>query len=225
VELHLVRRRGPYQNGEVRRRQIITVATAVFGTDGYVGGSLRQIAAQVGVTEPALLRHFGSKSALLLATLAHWETQMEITEAYPQRIEATRLGLLRAHVAKRHQLEEPRQLYAVITAEASAYACHPARAFIAERHARQIALLADLLVDASRLGETMELSPARAESEACVILALLQGLELQCHLDPAANTLALLDRYLDTALRRGTHPLEAHHTSAHPTPLPKEASR
>ena len=70
MDLHLVRRRGPYQNGEARRLQIINATTSVFATDGYVGGSLRRIAAQVGVTEPALLRHFGSKRALLLTTLA-----------------------------------------------------------------------------------------------------------------------------------------------------------
>jgi AcrR family transcriptional regulator len=209
----LVQRRGPYQNGEARRLQIIAATTVVFGADGYVGGSLRRIAAQVGVTEPALLRHFGSKSGLLLATLAHWEADMELTHPHLHPIGQTPLGILRAQVARRQQLPEPRQLYAVITAEASTNTGHPARGFIAKRHARQLSTLSDLLLDASNLGEIDQLSRSGAESEACVILALLEGLELQCLLDPTADLPTLLDAYLTSALRRGPSPDEVQQAS------------
>ena len=217
MDLHLVHRRGPYQTGESRRLQIVNATTTVFARDGYVGGSLRRIAAEVGVTEPALLRHFGSKSALLLATLAYWEADMELTHIHPHRIGQTPLGLLRAQVARRQQLEEPRQFYAVITAEASTYTSHPARDFVAKRHARQTAALSELLVDASILGEIDELSPARAQSEACVIVALLHGLELQGLLDPAADVPALLDVYLNAALRRGSSSHEVKQASTSST--------
>ena len=210
--MHLVQRRGPYRNGEARRLEIISATTIVFGVDGYVGGSLRRIAAQVGVTEPALLRHYGSKSGLLLATLAYWEAYMELAPPHVHRGQ-TPLCILRAQVARRQQLPEPRQLYAVITAEASTNTGHPARGFVAKRHARQLSTLSDLLLDASNLGEIDQLSRAGAESEACVILALLQGLELQCLLDPTANVPALLDAHLVSALRRGSSPHEVQQAS------------
>ena len=211
MDLHLVHRRGPYQNGEARRLQIIKAATTVFASNGYVGGSLRRIAAQVGVTEPALLRHFGSKQALLLATLAYWDADMAITHAHPHSIGQTPLGLLRTQVARRQHLEA-RQLYAVITAEASTNTEHPARDFVANRHVREVAMLSDLLMDASNVGEIDQLGHAGAESKACMLLALLQGLELQCLLDPAAEVPARLDAYLDT-LRRGSSPHEVKQAS------------
>ncbi len=73
-------------------------------------------------------------------------------------------------------------------------------------------MLSELLIDASHLGEIDQLSRAAAESQACMVLALLQGLELQCLLDPAAQVPARLDAYLDT-LGRGTSPHEVKQAS------------
>ena len=213
MDLHLVRRRGPYQNGDARRLQIINAATVVFAKDGYVGGSLRRIAAQVGVTEPALLRHYGSKGALLLATLSYWEADMEIAHRHPHSVGQAGLSLLRTQVARRQPLEEPRRLYAVITAEASANNGHPARDFVAKRHARQVIALSDLLIDAANLGEVDQLSRAGAESEAGVILALLEGLELQCLIEPTSHLPTVLDAYLSTALQRRSAPHDVQQTS------------
>ena len=50
-----------------RRGEILDAALAVFAEKGYSGGSMRDIAARVGVTEPALYRHFAGKEALFLA--------------------------------------------------------------------------------------------------------------------------------------------------------------
>ena len=74
-------------------------------------------------------------------------------------------------------------------------------------------MLSELLIDASNLGEIDQLSQAAAESEACMVLALVQGLELQCLLDPAAAVLARLDGYLNT-LRRGSSPHEVKQASS-----------
>ncbi len=49
-----------------RRGEILDAALAVFAEKGYAGGSMREIATRVGVTEPALYRHFSSKEALFL---------------------------------------------------------------------------------------------------------------------------------------------------------------
>lgn len=52
-----------------RREQILTAATAVFGARGYVGTTTDDIARASGVSQPYVVRLFGSKEALFLATL------------------------------------------------------------------------------------------------------------------------------------------------------------
>ncbi len=65
--------RGPYRTGIKRRREIVDAASRIFARYGYAGGSLRQIAGDVGVTPAALARHFDNKYGLLQAVLTHWE--------------------------------------------------------------------------------------------------------------------------------------------------------
>ena len=50
---------------EGRRGEILDAALAVFGEKGYESGTMREIAKQIGVTEPALYRHYESKEAIL----------------------------------------------------------------------------------------------------------------------------------------------------------------
>jgi AcrR family transcriptional regulator len=50
-----------------RRDRILAAAVEVFGTDGYLGTSTRQIAAAAGLKHPLLFYHFSSKSELYLA--------------------------------------------------------------------------------------------------------------------------------------------------------------
>lgn len=49
-----------------RRGEILAAALQVFGERGYDAGSMREIAARVGVSEPALYRHFPGKEAIFL---------------------------------------------------------------------------------------------------------------------------------------------------------------
>lgn len=65
-----LRRRGPYAAGKARRAQILETAKEHFAREGYVGASIAQIAAAVGLTETGLKHHFASKDELLLEVLA-----------------------------------------------------------------------------------------------------------------------------------------------------------
>jgi AcrR family transcriptional regulator len=49
---------------EGRRGEILDAALAVFAEKGYEAGTMRQIANRLGVTEPALYRHYAGKEAL-----------------------------------------------------------------------------------------------------------------------------------------------------------------
>lgn len=57
----------PYFTGfvEGRRGEILDAALTVFGESGYEAGTMREIAKRVGVSEPALYRHYDSKEAIL----------------------------------------------------------------------------------------------------------------------------------------------------------------
>ncbi len=52
-----------------RQAEIVDAAAAVFAERGYAGGSMREIAARVGVSEPALYRHFPGKQALFVMVI------------------------------------------------------------------------------------------------------------------------------------------------------------
>lgn len=52
-----------------RRDQILLAALAVFGARGYVGSTTDEVARAAGVSQPYVVRLFGSKEALFLETL------------------------------------------------------------------------------------------------------------------------------------------------------------
>jgi AcrR family transcriptional regulator len=49
---------------EGRRGEILDAALVVFSEKGYEGGTMREIAQRLGLTEPALYRHYAGKEAL-----------------------------------------------------------------------------------------------------------------------------------------------------------------
>jgi AcrR family transcriptional regulator len=57
--------RGPYAKGNERRARIVATAFEFFGTRGYHGVSMLEIADACGVTRPGLLHHFPTKEAIL----------------------------------------------------------------------------------------------------------------------------------------------------------------
>lgn len=61
----------PRMRAEDRRELVITAAMAVFGERGYVGATTDAVARAAGVSQPYVVRMFGTKEALFLAVLAH----------------------------------------------------------------------------------------------------------------------------------------------------------
>ncbi len=68
MSLRAIRRRHPedggYARGEETRARLITTALRVFGEEGFIKASTRQIAAEAGVNPPALQYYFGGKEGL-----------------------------------------------------------------------------------------------------------------------------------------------------------------
>lgn len=56
---------------EDRREQVIRAAMGVFGERGYVGATTDAVAKAAGVSQPYVVRMFGSKETLFLSVLEH----------------------------------------------------------------------------------------------------------------------------------------------------------
>lgn len=179
------RQRGSYRTGVRRREQLVSVAIDVFAERGYAGASLRLIAEQAGVSHATLIQHFGSKEGLLTAVLAEWDRralQNGLSDVrgldYFRRLPE----VMDAHRHNRGLLE----LFTTIAAEASS-PDHPARAFITQRYDSNIATLSAHLREAIAAGDVAPLSDERIESEVRLITAALDGIGLQCLLDPSTD--------------------------------------
>jgi AcrR family transcriptional regulator len=181
--------RGPYRTGIKRRRDILAAAAEVFGQYGYAGGSLRQIADQVGVTSAALIRHFGSKEALLIALLEYWN---EETRHVTAGLDRTGLDFFDAleevmeyHTTHRGLLE----LFLTVTVEAS-NPDHPARDFITDRYKTLVSQGTAALGEAVRVGDVRPLTPQEQEWEVRGLFAAMDGIEMQWMLDPELDLVA-----------------------------------
>lgn len=67
-----VRQAGPdAPQDQGTRDQILTIASNLFAVHGYYGTTTREIAQAVGIRQPSLFHHFGSKAAIMEALLEH----------------------------------------------------------------------------------------------------------------------------------------------------------
>lgn len=167
--------------GEVSREKILATAVQVFGTQGYRGGSLREIAQRVGISEAGLLHHFGSKAGLLAAVLAERD---RIDAERRARDEAEGTGLVDS---MRHQVSRNAAapglvgLHVIVSAEATEPE-HPAHELFRERYRGLRAQ------DRDGFRELVDSRAIRADVDhdkiGAITSAVMDGLQLQWLLDP-----------------------------------------
>jgi len=193
--------RGPYQKGIRRRREIVDAATRIFARHGYAGGSLRQIANDVGVTPAALARHFENKYGLLQAVLVYWEEDNDHHFDGAHGLEYFRRlpSLVNYHTVEPGLIE----LLLTLATEASDPQ-HPARYWAVERYKSVINLGVGYLREARELGEIVPMDDEQIEIEARGIFALMDGMQLQWLLDPSLPVVQMFEAQLDTILERWT---------------------
>jgi AcrR family transcriptional regulator len=179
--------RGMYAKTPQRQREIVEAAAAVFAARGYSGGSLRQVAKDIGVSVTSVMHHFSSKELLLEAVLEHADSEaIREIDLDPAR-DGLRVTIVR--LAETGQ-EHPNllRLLAVLSSEASA-AEHPAHEWFVQRYQRVVGGMVDW-IDADR---TLDLAPATARVLARRIIALWDGLQLQWLLRSDFDLVAELD--------------------------------
>jgi AcrR family transcriptional regulator len=177
---------GEYAAGARSKAAIIQVATRLFAHNGYRDASLASVAEGAGLTQPGLLHHFRSKQELLIAVLQDKERRdkavvAEAIEAYPDDV----AHLLEALVAHNAAARDDTWLYTVLSAEATSPS-HPAHGFFAARYTRVRNALRRSIAKQS----ATSLTDAEIRALASVIIATMDGLQVQWLIDPEIDMAA-----------------------------------
>ncbi|HKT05263.1 MAG TPA: TetR/AcrR family transcriptional regulator [Rugosimonospora sp.] len=182
-------RRGPYAKTAKRRQEILRTAIEVFAEYGYHGSSLREIAARVGLSETGLTHHFGGKAALLAAVIAERDAE--------DSLRWSTIASLRDLAAKNAERPGIVALFTLLSAEGTAPA-HPAHEFFTGRYATVRQSLA------ARIRAAQEEGGIRADVDPSVVaqllVAVMDGLQVQWLYDRAVDMPAALDALLHTLL-------------------------
>jgi AcrR family transcriptional regulator len=191
----------PNARGSSTREVILTAAARYFSEHGYRGTSTAAIAAAADLSEPGLLHHFGSKNGLLMALLEMRYAFDEQKFLADRELEGlSLLPLLLALVEENVRQPESLRLTMVILAE-SISKSHPAHDYFKQRYARARGILERHLEDARRQGFLRR--DVATPGLAAVLLAAMDGLQLQWLLDPSVDmveSFAVLMRVLAAAL-------------------------
>ena len=203
--------RGPYRAGVERRRAIIDQAAGIFAESGFYGGTMRDVAARVGVTPAALSRYFAGKEDLFLAVMEHhlgeWRAYIDRTAGPDRRGLAYFRGVPR--VLEYFTINPGiGQLQASIMAE-GVMPDHPAHAYVIEGHDATQASFERHLLEAVESGEVPRFSAAEVRLEAAQLSLMLRGgisrVALEVSLPPGVivpSTVEIFTAYIDATIAR-----------------------
>jgi len=170
------RTRGAYAKTADRRAEILDAAIKVFSEAGFHGGSLREIAERVGLSQPGLLHHFANKERLLEAVLTYRDDQAMERMGPEQPTGVALLDALIDLTAYNATTPGLVALFAVLSGEATALD-HPGHQYFRQRYASVRELTEAAIVEAQANGDLRpELDPAEVTR---TLIALLDGLQIQ----------------------------------------------
>jgi len=180
-------KRGPYAKGLARRRAILDAAARAFARSGRADFTLKELAAEAGLSERGVSHYFASREDLLVAivqeraqhdgALRAGEGPLPSTRALADLITSAGVGSEDTIYA---------QLYLSL-AVGSMEPDHPARPTFVDRYARLRVHLAALLVRDGIADESASVPMATA------LIATVNGLQIQWQLFPQLDVKASLD--------------------------------
>ena len=177
---------------EVRRAEILTAALEVFSERGYRGASLGKVAERVGLTQQGVLHYFHSKDALLIEVL-RLRDEIDVREIDGSK----RLDDIERLVAGNATKPGLIQSFTVLSAE-SVTEDHPAKQYFVDRYSDVRAKLTMSLK--TELGDPGP-SGLSAEEAATLLIAVMDGLQLQWLLQPEDVDMASLVQAFTRVLR------------------------
>ncbi|WP_299006015.1 TetR/AcrR family transcriptional regulator [uncultured Caulobacter sp.] len=180
------KRRGkPNLKGEQSRETILKAAERHFGEFGYRAVSTAAIANDAQISDPGLLHHFGSKDGLLMALLnRRYSVDAEKLRAGENLSGEQLVDTLRTIVDENEGKRDEVKLTMVLLGESIPHH-HPGHEYFQARYVRARTMFAGHVKELQRRGELSDdLDP---QALASVIIAVLDGLQMQWLLDPAVN--------------------------------------
>ena len=186
--------RGPYAKTAERQRQILEAAVEVFGSRGYNGGSIQDVADRAGISQTTLLHHFPTKAQLLVAVLEYRDRISTSTPGTRERFAETIVRQAEHNEGLPHLVE----LYSVLSGEATTED-HPARNYFVQRFAR---LRKEYSGELRYLASIGRLRPGVDPDVAGpTIVALWEGIQTEWLLNPdTVDVPGILKGYLDLIL-------------------------
>ncbi|MEU6478131.1 TetR/AcrR family transcriptional regulator [Streptomyces sp. NPDC047017] len=185
-------KRGPYEKGEAKRKEILQAALEIFAAEGYRGTSLRKVAARCNISLPGLMHYFDSKEDLLTQVLR----MRDETARVRQEQRPTGPDVYREIIREGRATPGLVELFVSLAAAASDTE-HPAHEYFAERYPRLREQVAAWLRGRTEAGQLRSGIPP--ERLATLLIALVDGIQLQWLIDrsvdmeqPIADVMALL---------------------------------
>ncbi|WP_327668030.1 MULTISPECIES: helix-turn-helix domain-containing protein [unclassified Streptomyces] len=164
-------KRGPYEKGEAKRKEILQAALEIFAAEGYRGTSLRKVAAKCSLSLPGLMHYFESKEDLLTQVLRMRDESARMRHEYrpqPERYQAViqeaadTPGLVELFVSMAAAGSDPK---------------HPAHTYFADRYPSMREQLAEHL--RKRMDEGALRSSVPPDRLAALAIAAIDGIQLQ----------------------------------------------
>lgn len=177
------------------RAALVDAALALFTQRGYRAVSLREIAAQAGVSHPALLKHFSGKEELLRLVLERFDE--DASGETLDDLSSGSAGELPFSAIARRNARTPGYLplFSSLIGEASA-AAHPAHAALRDR-AREFRPLAGATIEAAQ-DEGLVGPDRHPDGEAVRLMAAWDALQvIEQYLPDRVDVVAAIERHED----------------------------
>lgn len=173
-----------------RREEIVVETTKLFGKHGFQGTTLSMIAEAVNLTEPGVLHYFPSKVHLLQGVLEHRD--QNDFERYAVLLNSSKediselFNLIQQVHQEQENFPELIQLFIVLVGESINHE-HPSHDFFVDRYrrGREIYVEQFLALNKAKLPSDIDL-----HAFASLIMAIIDGLQIQWLLDPEQVDLA-----------------------------------
>lgn len=176
-----IKRRGPYDKGKRRRKEILDKTLHVLAKRGVSKISLRVIAGEVGISHGTLMHYFPTLEDLLLETLMDTDRAgSQWLKEHPQRDLAEEI----IRMAERN-VSIP--IHVATYTAMSALAAEEGNVTSREFFARRFATAREILVQAIRTGRPDLTREADIEAVASLVVAAFDGLQVQWLLDPSVD--------------------------------------
>jgi AcrR family transcriptional regulator len=188
------RARGAYAKTAARRATIIDAARESFVEHGYEEASLRDIARRAGISLPGLLHHFDTKAHLLNEVLRERDVAGRARSG-ELRAAGRSVGDAVAQLETERQHDPQLMRLWAMLAPAASRPDHPAHEYFVERYRRIRSEVAANLRDAPSASDLPNgIDP---DTAAAIIVAVIEGLQVQWLLDPTLDIPTAVSRFID----------------------------